>query len=87
MFYYEQISLVDKCIYVKKEWRGRDLGQRLLAHGIQKAKEQGFDKLYLATKLKDYYEKYRCDYMKDGYSIEGKKMKVYMHTSLSYLKN
>lgn len=75
------------CLYVKKEWRGRGLGQRLLEHGIQKAKEKGFDELYLSTELEDYYEKYGWDYMKDGYSIEGEKLRIYINTSLSYTKD
>jgi N-acetylglutamate synthase-like GNAT family acetyltransferase len=71
------------CLYVKKEWRGNGLGQRLLTHGSQKAKEKGFYNLYLSTELEDYYEKYGWDYMKDGYSIEGEKLRIYVNPSLS----
>lgn len=45
-------------MYVKKEHRGKGYSKLLNDAILKEANKRGFDKLYLKTTLKDYYEKF-----------------------------
>lgn len=52
-------------MYVKKEYRGKGYSRLLNDAILEEAKKRGFDKIYLKTELKDYYEKFGARYMED----------------------
>jgi GNAT superfamily N-acetyltransferase len=66
------------CLFVYPDYRGQELGIILQKHACEEMKEKGFTKLYLATTLKDYYEKYGWNYMNEGYYFNGDKTKIYI---------
>ncbi|MDW7657101.1 MAG: GNAT family N-acetyltransferase [Bacillota bacterium] len=64
-------------LYVEKEFRGRQLGSSLLAHGRIEAARLGFAKLYLATDHVGYYEKYGWCFIGTGYHPWGESSRIY----------
>ena len=59
-------------MYVKKEYRGKGYSKLLNKALLRKAKELGYDKVYLKTDLINYYEKFGAVYMenlKNGESL------------------
>ncbi|MCU9614913.1 GNAT family N-acetyltransferase [Caldibacillus lycopersici] len=62
------------CLYVDEKYRGKEIGSKLLQHGLMEAAKKGYKKLFLATDLEGYYEKYGWKhsglvYGASGYSI------------------
>lgn len=70
------------CLYVAPEFRGRALGARLLAHGIEEARLLGFRSVYLFTDHAGYYEKYGWQRRDDGYNLFGERSRIYCHPVL-----
>ena len=59
-------------MYVKKEYRGKGYSKLLNKALLRKAKELGYDKVYLKTDLINYYEKFGAIFMenlKNGESL------------------
>ena len=52
-------------IYVKKEYRGKGYSRILNEAILSEAKSRGFNKIYLKTELKGYYEKFGAKYIED----------------------
>lgn len=52
-------------MYVKEEYRGRGYSKILNDEILKEAKNRGFNKIYLKTNLKNYYEKYGAKYIED----------------------
>lgn len=50
-------------MYVRKEYRGKGYSKILNAAILEEAKNLGFDKLYLKSNLKNYYEKFGAKYI------------------------
>lgn len=65
------------CLYVEPTSRGRELGSRLLAHGVSEATRMGHHRLYLTTDHDGYYEKYGWTRMEDGYNLFGERGRIY----------
>lgn len=65
------------CLYVDEEFRGREIGSKLLQHSLQEAAKKGYDKLYLSTDLEDYYEKYGWRNSGLVYGVSGNHIKLY----------
>lgn len=65
------------CLYVKEEYRGREIGSKLLQHSLKEASKKGYDKLYLSTDLDGYYEKYGWRNSGVVYGASGGSIKLY----------
>lgn len=65
------------CLFVEDNYRGREIGSKLLQHGLQEAAKKGFDKLYLSSDLDGYYEKYGWINSGVVYGVSGGHIKIY----------
>ena len=65
------------CLYVNEDQRGKGLADLLLNHGLEQAKEKGFEHLYLSTDLQDFYEGKGWNHLCDGYGVTGGSIKIY----------
>lgn len=65
------------CLYINKDYRGKGISRLLEKHACNKAKELGFNKLYLISLLEDYYEKLGWKYMCSEPRGTGEMTKVY----------
>lgn len=52
-------------IYVKEEYRGRGYSKILNDAILEESKRLGYDRVYLKSFLKNYYEKFGAQYIKD----------------------
>jgi N-acetylglutamate synthase-like GNAT family acetyltransferase len=66
------------CLYVAPEYRGQNVGAKLLQHALQETWKKGHDKLYLCTNLNGFYEKYGWIHLTSGYIFNGVESKIYM---------
>lgn len=64
-------------LYVEESQRGRALGGVLIQHVINDAKKAGFNRIYLATDFKNYYEKFGFEYIGMGYHPWGTSSRIY----------
>jgi len=64
-------------LYIEKKYRGQGLGNLLLAQAKEDVAKMGFDKLYLCTDHKGYYEKYGFSYIGDGHHPWGESSRIY----------
>ena len=62
-------------IYVKEEYRGRGYSKILNDAILEESKRLGYDKVYLKSFLKNYYEKFGAQYIKD---LENKEKLYYI---------
>ena len=53
------------CMYVKKEYRGNNYSKILNDEILKEAKELNYDRVYLKSNLKNYYEKFGAKYIED----------------------
>jgi GNAT superfamily N-acetyltransferase len=65
------------CLYVEEEHRGREIGSKLLQHGLKEAAKKGYEKLFLSTDLENYYEKYGWRNCGVVYGVSGGHIKLY----------
>jgi GNAT superfamily N-acetyltransferase len=65
-------------LYVEESERGKELGGKMLAHGISEARRLGYNKLYLATDHIGYYEKYGFTYVGQCYGHDGEPGRIYV---------
>lgn len=65
------------CLFVDKEYRGREIGAKLLEHGLSESAKKGYKKLYLTTDLENFYEKYGWLHNGFAYGPSGGQIKVY----------
>lgn len=68
------------CLWVEPDYRGRELGKHLLAHGISEAKRIGYKRVYLTTDHDGYYERYGWQRIEDGYDLRGDKGRIYTYS-------
>lgn len=62
-------------IYVKEEYRGKGYSKILNDAILEEAKRLGYDKVYLKSFLRNYYEKFGARYIKD---LENKEKLYYI---------
>jgi N-acetylglutamate synthase-like GNAT family acetyltransferase len=67
------------CLYVEPDYRGKNIGSLLQKHALEKAKERGYQKLFLCTELTEYYEKTDWKYIGDGYLLNDELTRIYEH--------
>ncbi len=65
------------CLFIEKEYRGKQLGFELMKHGIIETKNLNFSALYLTTDHNGYYEKYGWIRIEDGFEFNGDRTKIY----------
>ena len=64
-------------LFVEKKYRGQNLGRLLISQIKEDVANMEFDKLYLSTDHKGYYEKYGFTYIGDGYHPWGDSSRIY----------
>ena len=62
---YQELTPWYATMYVKKEYRGLGYSKILNDAILKEAKSRGFNKIYLKSELKNYYEKFGAKYMGD----------------------
>jgi len=60
-------------VYVKEEYRKQGYSTILINDSINFAKELGYKDLYLHSRIKDYYEKYNFEFIKEVKTKYGNK--------------
>lgn len=65
-------------LYVKENFRGKRIGQKLQNFLVQYCKEAGFKELFLYTDINNYYEKTGWEYIDDGVEYSGEYLKIYI---------
>jgi GNAT superfamily N-acetyltransferase len=65
------------CLYVAPESRGQNLGIALQKHAIEQAERAGYQRIYLCTDLKGYYERNNWKYVCEGYLFNGDSTRIY----------
>ena len=70
-------------LYVCSEFRCNGIGSALQDFAIEKAKDLGYDTLYLLTSLTGYYEKKDWEYMGDETNYDGTIVRIYRKKTVS----
>ncbi|MBK9333627.1 MAG: GNAT family N-acetyltransferase [Ignavibacteria bacterium] len=65
------------CLYVNKTHRNKGIAGQLLEHGLYETKKKGFDILYLATDLENFYEKKGWKFFAGGFDLADIEFKIY----------
>ena len=65
------------CVFIEKDYRGKQLGFELMKHGAKEAKQLGYSILYLTTDHDGYYEKYGWIRIEDGFEFNGDRTRIY----------
>ena len=64
-------------VFTVPEYRGRRYSGKIISHACAKAKEQGFDRVYLSTDFVGLYEKYGFAYMENRTDVWGEDSRIY----------
>lgn len=70
------------CLFIDKQFRNRGYAEELLIHGLKETNKKGFEKLYLSTDLKGFYEKKGWNLFSIGYSTNGEKFNIYAKSTI-----
>ena len=65
------------CLAVRKDQRGRRIGQALQEMVKETARQMGFNRVYLYTNLKGYYEKTGWQWIDRGYEMDNSEQQIY----------
>ena len=65
------------CLVVRKDQRGRRIGQALQEAVKETARQMGFPKIYLYTTLQGYYEKTGWQWIDRGYEMDNSEQQIY----------
>lgn len=65
------------CLFVVPEYRGQNIGSRLINHAIHECRKMGFINIYLSSDLEGYYEKFGWIHLTNGYAIDGSETKIF----------
>ncbi len=65
-------------VYTKDEYRGNRYSKVLIDFACKRAKEQGFNKVYLATDHIGFYEKYGFEYVERRTDIYNEQSRIYV---------
>ncbi|WP_234424351.1 GNAT family N-acetyltransferase [Aquimarina sp. Aq107] len=69
------------CLFIDEQFRNKGYAEKLLVHGLKEANNKGFEKIYLSTDLKNFYEKKRWDLFSHGYNLSGENFKIYVKST------
>ena len=69
-------------LYVEESERGRGLGAVLLEHGRREAGRLGYERLYLCTDHKGYYEKYGWEKIGEGFHPWNESSSIYAASTI-----
>ena len=64
-------------LFVKENFRGKRIGQKLQNFLVEYCKKAGFTELFLYTDICGYYEKTGWEYLEDGVEYSGEYIKIY----------
>lgn len=64
-------------VFTAPEYRGKRYSEKLVEYACDKAKEQGFENVYIATDHIGFYEKYGFMYIESRVDIYGEKSRIY----------
>ncbi|ADL50816.1 GNAT family N-acetyltransferase [Clostridium cellulovorans] len=64
-------------LFVKEQYRGKNIGQELQRFLIDYCREKGYEELFLYTDICNYYEKTGWQYLDDGIEYSGESIKIY----------
>ncbi len=64
-------------VFTAPKYRGNRYSGELISHACNTAKEQGYNKVYLATDHVGFYEKYGFTYMESRTDIYGEDSRIY----------
>lgn len=64
-------------LFVKKNFRGKRIGQELQHFLLEYCRKAGFKELFLYTDLYNYYEKTGWKYIEDGVEFSGEHIKIF----------
>ena len=62
---------------MEENHRGKEIGSKLLQHGLEEAAKKGYKTLYLLSDLEGYYEKYGWRNNGVAYGVGGGDIKIY----------
>lgn len=65
-------------LFTKEEYRNRGYAKQVVDFALQKAKETGYDKAYLATDHVGLYEKYGFKYVETRIDIYNEQSRIYV---------
>lgn len=65
------------CLFVVPEFRGQNIGAKLLQHALHETRKMGYVNLYLCSDLDGYYEKFGWVHLTNGYIFNGVETKIY----------
>jgi len=66
-------------LYVKKSYRGQEVGKRLQEKCIEVARSLGYRNLYLITHHTGYYERYGWTFLEDTPLSQGERVHIYQY--------
>lgn len=64
-------------LFVKKEYRNRNIGQELQHFLIDYCRKKGYKELFLYTDIRNYYERTGWEYLEDGVEYSGESIRIY----------
>lgn len=64
-------------VYTHPDYRGRRCSEKIISHACECARQQGYDKVYLATDHVGFYEKYGFEYMETRIDIYEEESRIY----------
>ncbi|MBO7042273.1 MAG: GNAT family N-acetyltransferase [Alphaproteobacteria bacterium] len=64
-------------LFVAEKYRGQGYSKKLLLNTFEKIQKMGFDEVFLATDLENFYEKFGFEFVKTGVFDWGKETKIY----------
>lgn len=64
-------------VFTSPEYRGRRYSEKLIEYACEKAAEQGFENVYIATDHIGLYEKYGFTYIESRIDIYGEESRIY----------
>lgn len=66
-------------VYTDEKYRGKRYSQRIINYILDKARNDGYSKVYLATTHNGFYEKYGFKYLEDRLDIYNEIDRVYCY--------
>ena len=69
-------------LYVEEPFRGRGIARRLLAHARAEAARMGYERLYLVTDHRRFYERCGWEYLGEAHEDDGAPIRLYGASAL-----
>lgn len=66
-------------VFIKESYRNNNYSKLLIEDAIKRVEKMGYNKLYLHTKLENFYEKYNFQYLEEVKTKYGPKRIFVLH--------